>query len=325
MGDPRRAEELGQRALAIASALGDFALEVVTNFFLGQGYFNVGDHPRAIDHCRRNVAILEGERVYERLGLTGLPAVLSRATLAGSLAERGEFAEAIVQAEEALSIGEAAGQPYSVATACLSVGQIQLGRGALARAIPALERAVGLCRTWNLRVNFSTTAAALGLAYALGGRVAEAVPVLEEGAAQAPPVGIFDTSTPKTALGNGYLQAGRLDEAAGIAVRAAELAAERGFRGSQARASHLLGEISARRDPPEARADDHYRRALALADELGMRPLVAHCHLGLGELCRRTGQREQARQHLATATTMYRELDMGFWLEKAEAETAALG
>ena len=74
------------------------------------------------------------------------------------------------------------------------------------------------------------------------------------------------------------------------------------------------------RDPRRATAEANYRAALELADELGMRPLVAHCHLGLGTLYRRTGKREQAQEHLTTATTMYREMDMRFWLEKAEAE-----
>jgi hypothetical protein len=55
-----------------------------------------------------------------------------------------------------------------------------------------------------------------------------------------------------------------------------------------------------------------------------MRPLVAHCHLGLGKLYRRTGKPEQAREPLTTATTMYREMGMGFWLEQAEAESRAL-
>jgi predicted ATPase/class 3 adenylate cyclase len=326
MGDPRRAEELGRRALAIASELGNFALEVVTNFFLGQGYFNAGDCLHAIDHCRRNVAILGGEQTHERLGLTGLPAVLSRNTLAAALAERGEFAEAIVQAEEALAIGEAAGQPYSIATGCLTVGQVHLAQGALAQAIPALERAVGLCKTWNLRVNFSTTAAALGLAYASCGRVAEALRILEESRPRASAVQVFDTSTPRTTLASGYLQAGRRDEASEITARAAELAIARGYRGSEARASHLLGEIAARREPPEvAGAEDHYRRALALADELGMRPLVAHCHRGLGELYRRAGRGEEARRHLATATAMFREMDMTLWLAPEEGERTTLG
>ena len=51
-----------------------------------------------------------------------------------------------------------------------------------------------------------------------------------------------------------------------------------------------------------------------------MRPLVAHCHLGLGKLYARTGKREQAQEHLRTATAMYREMDMRFWLDQAEAE-----
>jgi len=55
-----------------------------------------------------------------------------------------------------------------------------------------------------------------------------------------------------------------------------------------------------------------------------MRPLVAHCHLGFGELYRRTGKREQAQEHLTTATTMYREMDMRFWLEQTEAEIREL-
>jgi hypothetical protein len=64
--------------------------------------------------------------------------------------------------------------------------------------------------------------------------------------------------------------------------------------------------------------------ALALAEPRGMRPLIAHCHLGLGKLYRRTGKREQVHEHLTTAATMYRETDMTYWLEKAEAELAQL-
>ena len=90
-------------------------------------------------------------------------------------------------------------------------------------------------------------------------------------------------------------------------------------RGSEAYAIHLLGELAALADPPDGTtAEAHYREALSLAEERGMRPLVAHCHLGLGKLYRRTGDRAKAEEHLTTATTMYREMDMGFWLEKAE-------
>ena len=100
------------------------------------------------------------------------------------------------------------------------------------------------------------------------------------------------------------------------------LASERGHRAIEAWGLRLLGEIVSRLDPVDIQqADEHYRQALALADELGMRPLVAHCHLGLGKLYRRTGRDQQAPEHLATATMMYREMHMGFWLEQAEAES----
>jgi len=69
----------------------------------------------------------------------------------------------------------------------------------------------------------------------------------------------------------------------------------------------------------------HYRMALALAELRGMRPLVAHCHLGLGKLYRRTGKPEQAQEHLDIATTMYREMNIRVWPEQAEAEMKELG
>ena len=126
-------------------------------------------------------------------------------------------------------------------------------------------------------------------------------------------------------LSEGYLLAGRTEEAVRFAERALALSRDHKERGNEAWALRLLGEIAAHEDPPEVeKADDHYRQAMALAGELGMRPLVAHCHLGLDRLYRRTGQREQAQENLTTATTMYREMDMRFWLEQAEAIMGAL-
>jgi tetratricopeptide (TPR) repeat protein len=124
----------------------------------------------------------------------------------------------------------------------------------------------------------------------------------------------------RIALAEAKLVAGQLEEAHAHTEHALADARARQERGTQAYALRLLGEIAGWRDPAEAaQAGDYYRQALALADELGMRPLVAHCHLGLGKLSRRTGKRHQAQEHLTTATTMYREMDMRFWLEQAEA------
>ena len=123
-------------------------------------------------------------------------------------------------------------------------------------------------------------------------------------------------------LAEAYVLAERLDDAREFAQRALTLARERDHRGYEAWTLRVLGEVTARGPTPE-QADDHYRTALALGEELGMRPLIAHCHLGLGRLSRVTRDREQARGHLTTATSMYREMDMRFWLEQAEAELAS--
>jgi hypothetical protein len=108
-----------------------------------------------------------------------------------------------------------------------------------------------------------------------------------------------------------------------LAQRGLENACRRKRRGLEARALWLIGEIAMYRDPPDvAPAAAHYQQALALAEELGMRPLQAHCHLGLGALYTTTGQREQARLALSTAIALYRAMDMVFWLPQAEAALA---
>ena len=127
-------------------------------------------------------------------------------------------------------------------------------------------------------------------------------------------------------LGEAYLLAGRSEEAHVLAARALAHARAHQERGNEAYALHLLGEIAAQSDPPaRAQAETHYQQALALAEELGMRPLQAHCHRGLGTLYAKTCQLEQARAELSTAIEMYRAMDMTFWLPQAEAALAQVG
>src|SRR5215831_21359130 len=117
-------------------------------------------------------------------------------------------------------------------------------------------------------------------------------------------------------LGEAHLLAGRRDDAVAVAGRALDLAHRQKERGSEAWVLRLLGDIAAHADPPDPEsAEEHYTHALARANELGMRPLVAHCHFGLGKLYHRTGDGAKAQACLTTAAQMYREMDMGFWLE----------
>jgi tetratricopeptide (TPR) repeat protein len=165
----------------------------------------------------------------------------------------------------------------------------------------------------------------LGYAYALSGRVDEGLALFEEALASMEAMGMVQWRTPLLVhLGEAFLLASRREDALTQAKRCLTLARERGHRGSEAWALRLIGEIASHDGRPEvATAEGHYDAAMALATELGMRPLVSHCHLGLGKLYRRTGNRAKAEEHLTTARAMYREMDMGFWLEKAD--TAAAG
>jgi len=127
-------------------------------------------------------------------------------------------------------------------------------------------------------------------------------------------------------LGETYLLAGRKEEAIQVTLRALSLARDKKERGHEAWVLRLLGEISSQADRPDVeKTEEHYCQAMALAEELGMRPLIAHCLVGLGKLYRRTGNRQQAEEHLTTATAMMREMQMGLWLERAEAELKELG
>jgi tetratricopeptide (TPR) repeat protein len=160
----------------------------------------------------------------------------------------------------------------------------------------------------------------LGYAYVLVGRVSEALPLLEQSASTE---ATLISGRVRVWLSEAYLRLGRLDEALAGSVRGLELCRAHGQQGEQAWALRLLGEIHAHRHRSEAElAEARYREALALAEVLGMCPLQAHCHLGLGTLYAATGQREQAHIALSTAIEMYRAMDMTFWLPQAEAALA---
>jgi tetratricopeptide (TPR) repeat protein len=156
-------------------------------------------------------------------------------------------------------------------------------------------------------------AAALGVAYTLAGRVAAAVPLLTQALAQTSATDMIASQACRLSLGEALALAGRLEEAQALAEQALTLAHAHQAHSNQAYALRLLGDIAAQREPPEsALAEAHYRDALARAEELGMRPLQAHCHRALGTLYAMTGQRELARAGLASAIELYKSMEMTF-------------
>jgi class 3 adenylate cyclase/tetratricopeptide (TPR) repeat protein len=313
-----------QRALALATASGDTVLQARANQYLGQSYHAQGDYRRAIDCLGQIVGSLDGARHHERFGQVILPAVISRAYLAWCHAEMGTFAEGRALGKEGLQIAEAVAHPSSIMFAYAGIGLLSLRQGDLPTALSQLEQAVGICHEANLPSFFSRIAAALGAAYTLARRVADAVPLLTQAMEQTIAMETVGWQVLcSLSLGEAHLLAGGLEEAQSLAQRTLVIARQHRERGNEAYALRLLGEITAHRAPPDvAPAEAHYQQALALADELGMRPLQAHCHRGLGTLYAKIGQREQAYAELSTAIALYHDMEMTFWLPQAQAGLA---
>ena len=283
MGAHDQAIAAGQRALALVRASGDRVLDALAHQFLGVAHHAQGDYRRAIDAFGQTVTLLDGTRRYERFGQVNLPAVFSRAWLAWGHAELGMFAEGKTLVDEGLQIAETVQHPMSLICASWGAGLLALRQGDLSRALALLERAMTIGQEATRPAMFPAIAAALGAAYTLGGSLPDAMPLLTSALEQ----------TMTTELGCyqaifGYQVLGHLSrpgEAQALAVRALELARTHQERGHQAYALHLLGEIAVHREPAEVEpAATHYHQALTLAEALGMRPLQAHCHHGLGTL-----------------------------------------
>jgi tetratricopeptide (TPR) repeat protein len=320
------AVELAERALALADRLQEASLWVVANTLLGFAYGVRGEYHRAADTLKKSVETLPGVSPGQDVRVVGLMPVFSRIYLVYCLAELGHFRDGLSHGGEGIRLAEAAEDAYSLIFASCGLGTLHLLKGDVGPAIENLERGLALCRTLNLPVAFPLIACPLGAAYSLAGRSSDAISLLEAGAREGLAMGrMGGHSLIVVRLGEAYLLAGRLDEADDAARRALSMAREKRERGHEAYALHLLGEVVARRAPGDLRtADAAFGQASVLAEELSMRPLLAHCLVSRARLHCRAGRTESARQLFESATEAFRELDMPFWLDRAEIEARSL-
>ena len=316
-GNPQEAIECGRKALSVSMAAGDDGLGVMARFFLGLASLCGGSLADAVELFHEVVTTLAGERATERFGEPGPPAQFARAFLGWTLAELGRFDEAIVVGEESLRMAQATAQPFTLMHGYFGAGIPYLLRGDVARAIPPLEQGLALCRATDVRLWLGEIAADLGLAYALAGRIDDALATLEFAVKETASTGLRLTYARQHAhLGAAYLLAGQRDQAAKLAATALAAARTHKQRGQEAIARWLSADIAADAADVE-RATLEYQDALRAASAIGMRPLVAHCHLGLGRLGCRTDEHERPTDHLAMAARLYREMRMEYWVEKA--------
>jgi tetratricopeptide (TPR) repeat protein len=324
-GDYAKAMEIGHRAVAVAETTGDSALQSETLHRLGQIHLGVGDSTRAIDFLRRGVAVL-GQLAGTAEPSGFIRGVGAHAWLGYALGYRGEFNEAISHGRLALRLAEPGNRPGNLLAALGTLGLTLLEQGDLLGATQVLESALAVCETWAILDWSITVESALGLAWALAGRFEEAIAMQRRAEAEEPHAPQGFPAARILRFGETCWLAGRIDDARAQGEQGLRLTQEAGERGGHVRALRLLGDVFAQGDRADAeRSEQCFRQALALADEIGMRPQTARCHLGLGGLYAGAGRPRDAEEQLATALAMFTDMAMAHWSEKAHRALSALG
>jgi class 3 adenylate cyclase/tetratricopeptide (TPR) repeat protein len=315
-GDLGDAMAAGQQALAMAAELGDDALRISAAHRLGQVYYGRGEFRRAAELLRQTVAALTPDmpapEPYYR--------ITSRAWLALTLGAMGAFAEGRRHGEEALCFALTDHQSDATIVAHGCLGLLSLEQGHMEGAMQVLAQGLSLCRASGHRDWSISIAAGLGYAYALTGQGEEGITLLEEAIREELHTGTqFSQAILLTRLSAVEQLVGRSHEARRHVHQGYDLARQQQARGDEALALYQLGTLHAHAGSRDLeQAEESYREALTLAHDHGMRPLQAHCHLGLGTVYATIGRRDRARTELSTAIELYNTMDMPFWLPQAE-------
>jgi class 3 adenylate cyclase/tetratricopeptide (TPR) repeat protein len=309
----------GIRGVEIARRLGDLKLGAVTRSCLEEAYYYRGAYEQVVEIATENLTALPAEWAHEYFGLAVPPSVFGRAWLIMSLAELGRFAEAAKYETEAIQIAEPTEHVHTMGWAYLPASMPHLFKGDWAKARLLVEHWTNTPRTLDVAVLLPWAVASSAWALAQIGEASEALRRVREGEQllerQAAGGIVGHRGWAYQAVSRACLLLGRLDEARRLADRSLE--SSRRQPGFAAHALRLLGDLATHPDQFDAESGAaHYQQALALAELHGMRPLVAHCRLGLGKLYDRIGKPEHARENQTAAAMMYREMQMDFWLEQ---------
>ena len=318
LGELDEALVTGTRALEIARHLGDLRLRIHATGYLHIVHYYRGEYEKAVALCNDNLATPDQD--WDSFGLAAPPAVWDRVSLVMSLAQLGRFVEAAEYETEAIRLAEPTQHAHTVALAHSAAATLQILKGEWAKARSLIEHGIAVIRKANVDLHLPRAICSSAWILAQIGEVSEALDRVQEGEQLVERLAARGLAGYRAwnyqSLGRACLILGCLDDALRLADRALESSQRQ--PGFTAHVLHLLGDIASHPDRFDAEGGEaHYLQALALAKPLGMRPLVAHCHLGLGKLYWRAGKREQASERLTTARTMYRDMGMDFWLEAA--------
>src|SRR5262249_4638087 len=239
-------------------------LEVVANMCLGHLSRTSGEYRRAADFFRTTMKLTEGALQSERIA-TGYPVVTARSYLCVSFADLAEFSAGIALGHECIRLAEAVSEPFTIAPCYWALGSLHGIKGDLGEATRLLEKGNAICREWDVGVISPVLAWKLGWVYTLSARVEEGLALIRVGLAGIERLGfcVYE-ALGQAQLAESLVIGNRLDEAGRAATRALELSRARGQRGVEASGLRMVGEIDARRGPPDAdAAQAHHPRAPA--------------------------------------------------------------
>jgi class 3 adenylate cyclase/tetratricopeptide (TPR) repeat protein len=319
LGQLNEAAAVGARSVEIARRSGD-QLRIVAEANFAEPFYLRGEYEQAVGHAAGSLAALPDHQTHEFFGMAVPPAVFARGWLVMSLADLGRFQEATQHEREAIRIAEATKHAHTIGWAHLTASRLHLLKGEWAVACDVLERWVHLPTT-DVAILLPWAVASLAWARAQIGDPSGALSRLGEAQKhlQRQEAGgiFFHRGWSYYAVSRACLLLDRLEEARHLANRSID--SSRDQPGFVAHARYLLGDLASHPDHFEAEdASTHYQAALTLAESCGMRPLIAHCHLGLGRLHGRSGTSKHARLHLTAAKNMYSEMAMEFWLRQVD-------
>jgi class 3 adenylate cyclase/tetratricopeptide (TPR) repeat protein len=325
-GQHSEAIKLCEEGLSLAKSAGDFSVHITTVFHLAIPLLYTGEIERQVKLHREVAERLAGPKVFERYGLAGIPSVLARGLLSWGLAELGDFEEAEAWGSQGIEIAEQGKNLFSSTWAYACLGYAYLIHGKLDQSINMLEKALTLCREADVLAAFTFTAASFVHAQSLLGHPDHALPVLEEALRlQKASLSMVPSSYPLTALAEAFRLKGDTKKAIEKAEEALSIFRQKGERGFAAWAHYYVAKIkSEERSEQMEQAFHPYLQAREQAKQLGMRPLLAHCHMGLGQLYLKRGRSEEARPELTAALDLYRSMGMSFWVPQAESSLAKI-
>jgi DNA-binding SARP family transcriptional activator len=315
-GELAPAEGCARQALAIAQSLDAPGLMARAGSLLGRVQYGRAAYREAIETLTRNIEFIDARSADDDWTLV-LPASLgSRLWLTFALADVGRFAEAMTIADDAVERVDAQTHPYRRYHSYWARVAVHLERGDHERSAEGLKHMWAALRETDMQLLADSLSGLAGRAHALAGRGNEAVTFLERALA-GPTRDAFSGHRDIFYLADAYLRVHRLDDARRHAERALDLARRCGQLGREACALRLLSSISLTLGD-DATAESLGRQALQLGSDLGMRPLVAHCHASLAVLYARSDKRANAEAHVTAATVLYDEMQMPYWQREME-------